>query len=92
MLRLFKVAALGIILVSFIACNLLKQSRGNHSLISPDGKTELHFILTSEAPQYSVRSHLTKLLDNSKLGFRFADGSVLQSNLKIDRQDPYYGL
>ncbi len=53
------------------------------SLLSPDGKSEVRFLLKNGQPFYSVQSHLTPLLSESRLGFDLADQKGLKDHFQM---------
>ncbi len=55
------------------------------SLLSPDGKTEVHFLLKNGQPFYTVRAHLMPLISESRLGFELADQAPLKDHFQVIR-------
>ncbi len=53
------------------------------SLLSPDGKTEVRFLLKNGQLFYTVQAHLTPLLSESRLGFELADHTALKDHFQV---------
>jgi len=69
------------IILSFIiiSCNENKKL----SIKSPDEKINLRFELINGVPYYSIKKNNLDIINNSRMGILFLDGTDLSENLTI---------
>ena len=68
-----------ILAISVISCN----SSNDIKLSSPDGKISIDFRIEDGIAKYSVKKNNSKIINTSRMGILFSDGTDLSSNLSI---------
>ncbi len=71
------------VLLTALAFTACARQEDNLSLLSPDGKNEVRFMLKKGTPYYTVVSHLTPLITESRLGFKLADHTNLSTRFRV---------